>query len=290
MSDEYFKRQISITVEPMDPLDGLDCTFHIEKSLSPKHPNTIDLRVFNLSKDTRGALNNLKQVTVTIKAGYGEREDIHGLPVIFYGDVRNIFHQTDGPDWITYITSGDGGVVNSQARSSQSFSTGTFYKDVLSKLLDDIDASGIGTKNARAAIANPKVNPSISKQFKKGTAVSGSSIDQFDSLARSCGMEVSVQNRQIQVLKRGSALSIDVVVLSPESGLIGSPQQDLKKIVKARSLLNGNIQPGVIVRIESFQFQGFFKVSKATYIGDTSGNDWFVDIECKAVNIDGSKT
>lgn len=291
----FFKRQISLTVgDPQDPknalgLDSFDCTFQIEKSLSEKTPNTLDLRVYNLSKDHRDALAKPKLVTVMIKAGYGEETDVKTLPLLFYGDVRNVFSQIDGPDWITYITSGDGEIVNREARVSQAFSSGTYYKDVISKVLDQIDAAGVKTGNARKSINDPAVNAGLNKKFIKGTTITGGAFDQLGKLIRPCGMECSIQDLEVQILKAGSASSPDAVLLSPMTGLIGSPQRDLDKILKARSLLNGDIKPGRMLQIDSSQFKGFYRVDKATYIGDKSGSDWFVDIEGKEVTLRGAK-
>lgn len=284
----FFKRQISLTVDTLG-LNGFDCTFHIEKNLSHKTPNSLDLRIYNLSKDHREQLQQLKRVTVQIKAGYGELSDIPTLPLLFHGDVRNVFSQIDGPDWITYVTSGDGEIVNREARVSQAFSSGTLYKDVIAKVLDQIEAAGVKTGNARKSLNDATVNSGITKQFISGTTIAGGAIDQLGKLLKPCGMECSIQDLELQILKKGTASSPNAVLLSPMTGLIGSPQRDLDKIVKARSLLNGEIKPGRMIQIDSSQFKGFYRVDKATYVGDKSGSDWFVDIECKEVTITGAK-
>ncbi|MNL75469.1 hypothetical protein D3C87_2012800 [compost metagenome] len=79
-------------------------------------------------------------------------------------------------------------------------------------------------------------------------------------------------------------------VISRSSGLIDLPyfvQGDVRRKkddkakkagVQVKILLNPEIVPGSIVKIEDENFNGFYKVSSLRSYGEWRGNDWYTDL------------
>jgi len=71
------------------------------------------------------------------------------------------------------------------------------------------------------------------------------------------------------------------VLLTPETGLIGSPTPQNDGRVSAQSLLQPDLIPGRQVQIKSKHVQGMYVVETAQYEGETAGDAWFVNITAR---------
>lgn len=110
---------------------------------------------------------------------------------------------------------------------------------------------------------------------------------------------------KLNLVNTSDAYSKTAIVVTPTTGLIGTPQQT-EDGASFRCLLNPNIkiaQPYVVVKIDNTVIRqmkaqpnsgtlpspldkdGQYKVFGVTYSGDTRGNDWYVDV--MGVNLEG---
>jgi hypothetical protein len=71
------------------------------------------------------------------------------------------------------------------------------------------------------------------------------------------------------------------VVLTPTTGLIGTPSHGEKGAINAVSLLNGEIKPGRKVDIECRSLVGSYRATAVTHSGDTQGSDWYSSFEAE---------
>jgi hypothetical protein len=262
--------------EGVDGEPGLRVAFKIEKS-DGKEPNKSEVTVSNLSPDTRGRLQK-KGVKLTLEAGY----DATGVSRIFRGDVRTIDHVRNGADWDSKFKGGDGERAWRFARVSESFAAGAGAGDVLDYLAN---ASGLQIGNVPTVIANLTVG------YDHGYVVSGKWKDEMDKLVRSIGYVWSVQDETLQVLLPGQSSTAAVPLISPDSGLIGSPEfgtpekKGKPALVKFKSLLVPT-QPGARVHLKSERYDGNVRVKKVEISGDSHGGDWYTTIQ--GVLLDGA--
>lgn len=290
MGERLFDRLCQVIIQDRK-LDGLSVDFRIDRSLEPAQ-NTADISVYNLSEDTRKHLSGVKTgVVCKINAGYkgpsptspatnaalssiGIVGDSGEPPLIFLGSLRQLTHLRDGPDWITRISSGDG---DEQRKAPVSFSLGpgTSFQAAVKKVIDSMK---VGVGNAAQAILQGKFQD-VGAVFVEGVTVHGNGGDELRRLLRSAELDYSIQNGELQVLPIGKALATTAVKLSPATGLVGSPEVGAKGKIKFRSLMNAQIYPGRKVLIDSASVSGVFRCDRAVYIGQTRGNDWYVDGE-----------
>ncbi len=270
---EQFDRIASVIIGNKD-ISGLDVAFRVKKTLTPD-PNKAEISVYNLGSETRSSVETAKTVHVKLKVGYRAA----GLSQLFQGDLRRAFSAYKPPDWVTTIRTGDGETAHATARVNKSFKSGATIQQVLSEITT---ALGIGAGNATQKFNGAQLRNALSA-FSKGIQLSGQATKELERLAKSAGFEYSIQDGQLQILNIGEALAGTAVLLSPESGLVGSPEPGAKGLIKARALLNPNIFPGRKIKLESRTLKGFYRVESAEYVGDTAGDDWYVDIEGKEV-------
>lgn len=241
---------------------GLDCVFRVKKTLKPE-PNTCELRVYNLADTTRHVLQASDRVMVRVEAGY---ED--AVSQLFFGEVRSAQSSIQGPDIITEISSGDSEKEMQTARVSMSIGAGTSAVVVLQQIAD---ALGVGIGNALVVASTLHSN-----FFGDGSALFGNAAVALSAFCASADLEWSIQDGNLQLLQRGTALETRGPMLSAGTGLIGSPAIDHKGIVTASALIQPGIIPGAYVGIESLAFSGVFRVLECEWVGDTRGNDWSV--------------
>ena len=266
-------------------IEGLRAQFKIKKTAT-KEPNECELSIWNLSETSRAALQ-AKGTRIIVEAGY-----ISTASVIFAGDSSIIDHKHEGPDWISRIQCGDGERAFKFATLNQSFGPGVSVLEVFKKAAGQLVFKGVSIDNAVK-----QAQTELTGQFTQGYVLSGRAFSAAAQLAESYGLELSIQDGQLQLIRRASTTQDQAVVLSASTGLIGSPEHgtpaaaapDGRKkpqVLKAKSLLQPGIRAGGRVRIEAESpgNNGDFKVLTVVHDGDTHGGSWYSEIEAVPVS------
>jgi len=257
--------------DPKQP--GLRIQFKVEKS-TDKHPNSSELIITNLNKDSRSGLQK-KGVKVIIEAGYQST----GVSRIFAGDVRTVDHIRGEATWDTTMKLGDGERSWKFARVNESFAPGTGAGTILKFLANK---TGLQIGNVPTEVAN------LTQSFDHGYTVHGPVWRSLSELARSVGYTVSIQAGTVQILRPGATLgngsTSEVPEITPDTGLIGSPEMGTPEkkgkpqLVKFRSLMRPST-PGAVVKLRSDRYDGFLRVKKCSFDGDTAGGPYYTDYE-----------
>lgn len=251
-------------------IEDLRVRFTVTKT-SEKEPNTAEIIVSNLASATRAGFE--KAGKVLLLAGYAET-----LAVVFAGDISVVKHHHTGADWETTIQCGDGERAIKHSRISESFPPGVTIPDVLATV-----AKRKGVDLGQSPKQTAGVSPG--EQFTQGLALYGKASKELDKVLRARGYEWSIQDGKLQVLRPGAATTETAVELTPESGLVGSPEMGTpekkggRPLLTARSLLQPEIRPGRRVRVKSSHVDGVFVARKVVHTGDTAGGDWNTEIE-----------
>jgi len=275
---QLFRRSIDVVVGSKR-LTGLDCAFEIVKTLRAE-PNTCKLKVYNLAEDTRAEFEQLAPrkrwqtdgIPVRIEAGYGDDRAL-----LWNGDLRNIYTEIDGPDWITSMDSGDGCLAWQNARVNQSYGPMTSVQTVLRALVSKL---GIGQGNLDDVIKDVQVL-GMGTLYPHGVVLSGSVAQEITDFCRSTGLEWSIQDGTFQILDHGQALRDKALLVSSDTGMVGSPSVDVDGIATVKTLLIPDVRVGCILSLDTARVKGDYRVEKATWSGDTSSDDWYVTMQAR---------
>lgn len=280
--------------------------FSIEKGAG-ENPNKCTCRVFNLNPASRALVETVNNVLI-LKAGY--KQDVGEL-TIFTGTVTRAITKRENADFVTELEMSDGGLEYRDTKTSFSFAPGVTGQQVLTNIAATF---GLPIRPLPAEIAQ--------KQYSEGFAFVGRSRE---AMAKACdylGLEWSIQNRELQILKKGKAVAQQAFVLSPETGLIGSPESEHKTLSekaaakkgitekqkgvrvtfgtddasgdkgkklevqgwKVKTLLQPAMQPGGYVRLDTKSIkEEFFRIEAVTHSGDTHGPDWQSELTLRYV-------
>jgi hypothetical protein len=268
---------------------GLDVWFHIKRSLKPKEPNTCDLRLYNLAPSTRDAIAQsaqvapsyaqpalvkgaqpLKIVSVQIDAGY-----VGNMETIFLGEMRSAQTTVSGPDEITELQSGDADQAMLLARSTTHLGKGASNAyNVATQLLADMGCKGGNIATVAAVLKAAPLYPN-------GVTLKGCSHDLLCDLARSCALEVTIQNKIAQWTSLGQPLGGEAYSVGSDTGLIGSPTVDTKGVLSLEMLMAPGIAPGKPIVMNGKYIKGLYRIFAVTTLGDTNGREWSHKIEAK---------
>jgi len=249
---------------------GLRIVGKISKS-NQKEPNTAEVTIYNLAPTTRSQLQQ-KGLRVLVEAGYREA----GLARVFLGDSRSTDHKRNDADMVTLIKCGDGERAMRYARASGSFAAGSTVGQVVQLCAD---AMGLGLGNVGAQL------PNLQRKLFNGWTVHGAAASELERVLRAVGYRYSVQDGQLQILAPGQSLATGVPLISPDTGLVGSPEMGSPEkagkpaALKFRSLLRTDVRPGGRVHLRSERYNAIFALRKTVHTFDTMGGDWYTDME-----------
>jgi hypothetical protein len=275
-----YDRDISLQIGPESlagfEITGLRMQFSVKKTMATNTVNTCDLTINNLSRDTLSKLRATNHNTMVIlKAGY---KNNGGASTIFIGNMVNSWTDYKKPNIETHFTLHDGEYTLRTSKVNLSASAGSSAKNLL--------------KNAVAQIGLPQQIAGAIDQFSdkilnKGMTFLGTANNALNEIAQYMELQWSIQDGKLVLVRAGAPSQDSGVLLTPETGLIGSPER-ISSIVPATaaeqkavdgwrftSLLIPAIMPLSLVSVQSNDIpHGTFKVISVEHKGDTHSSDW----------------
>ena len=277
----YFERVCKVVIENRTRISIEHCKikFEIIKSYMAKD-NTAKVEIYNLGRDTRELITQSDSL-VTVYAGHLKNT---GLVAIGSGDVTRVQTNRDRTEVVTEMYLSEG--IKRVRTSPISFAFAFNSNATLSVILKEI------TKQTKINFKVIEANENV--QIKMGYSDAGSFDHVLDNLAIEFGFSWSIQNGVCIIKGTNEVKRREVLVLSPQTGLILHPESvkkvsrklaksDITKLGKnirsVQTLLQPRVQIHDVVKLESQDLKGLFEVQKITHIGDTRGNDWYTNFE-----------
>jgi len=260
MSNLLFDRQASLIIDRLK-FESEQFTFEFEIPFDDDTtPNESTVKIYNLKDDT---LNRIKKgQKVTVNAGY--KNDVG---VVLSGYISKVTTDKTGLDRITTIL-----VLDSQSIDDKKTIKKSYKRNIrASQIIRDL-ANSLGLKIAVLSLPNDRV-------YKKGYVINGEVLAELEKVAKDCGAIVYINKSQtyIRSLKSGDDTRF---ILKPDTGLIDSPSPFEEEDVTGytvKSLLQHRITTASIIRLESRQIKGTFRVKSGTH--KWSGNDFITTMD-----------
>jgi hypothetical protein len=265
---EFFRTQPNATV-----VTDLRLSFTVERSLG-SDPNTCSITITNLAETTRAAFQT-KPLHIRLDVGFdGNTERL------FTGDLRWAHSKRTRTGWDTIMQIADGDRAYRFARVNRSFKSGVTTKTALEET-----AKSMGLKFP-TTLEDAK---ELFTKFQSGLTLSGPSSREMTRLLKPHGMNWSIQNGQLQILRNRDARQEQAILVNQDTGMIGSPefgsppQPGKPPVLSVRMLIYPSVVPGSKIRVESDEIKGLFRVDRVTHTGDTHGSEWYTTMEAKSL-------
>lgn len=235
------------------------------KTFKGSKPNECTHTIHNLSDATIAQLEAPNQ-TLQIKAGttfVGE---------IFKGQItsRGVVTKNDIPNRTTTITAKDGRRIYRDTQVSRAYPPNTTVQSVVQDLLT-LSGLPVGTGS---------VYPTDS--FPAGWAHQGLWRQALTEILAPRGFYFTIQGGVIYVLNEASTAPGNVPLLSPSTGLIGSPTRT-KQGCNVASVLNSAIIAGRGIQVQSQFFNGLYRCAVVEHRYDTDGLMWRTDAQTEVI-------
>lgn len=258
-----------------------DMSFKHEKTIEIKNPITCYL---NISIDSAGSANmgvfqfinlspevraNLwqdvysvgdKRISLTFQAGYGypdEGADKYILPMVFFGEVKECTSTKDGKstEWVTNVQAFEGGYFYEYGFCNSTLVKGTEFIDLVNHLLESDNNTQIGS-----------ITPDIKPLARNKTFIGQT----MDLLGREYGgYEVFIDKGKLNVLDANDVLPSELLALTAESGLLGSPKRSSTQVI-VDLLFEPQVRCGQEISLKSDslpQFNQAYKVMSVKHSG-----------------------
>lgn len=218
-----------------------------------------EIEVYNPAPATIAAAE-ARGAVIRLLAGYEVPE------LLFEGSpIRDgVMVRKEGVDRILSIVARTGGVQLEQARLSLSFAQGTRASDVVAEA-----ARALGLPLGVVRLGQDYDLPA-------GFSYSGNANELLSRLVQSAGSTLTVRDGVLQALPSGEDTGELVTLLTPETGLLGSPTRRAGKkraLVELEAQLIPSLRPGKRVAVESANLSGVFVVRDVTFEIDLFGEN-----------------
>lgn len=231
-------------------------------------PNAVDVSIYNLSAESRAILDAFDaegaELLLVLQAG----TEADGLRDIAVADIVDVEHTRKGPDWITSIEAGEGERVYTDAHLSVSLLPGATVDQILTTVTSVYAEAGITLDRSRLE-SLPQV------QRLRGFSYEGPASDGIEALARELGIKATSQLGKLVLSTDVPTAAVRSVVLSPDTGLVGTPKRTKSKRDGLRweveALFRLAIQVGDVVAVKSTAWTGTGIVDELEASGDTHG-------------------
>lgn len=263
---QLFGRVCELTVGALK-FSALRMSFRITATIGSK-PNSAEISIYGLSETSRAACA-VKGTEVRLVAGYRDT-----AALIFAGQVTHGTSMREAGGWVTVLEAKDG-MPQWTSRVRKSLHQATKHRELVKMLADQM---GLQVSNAQLDLAG-------SGATNGPTTMYGFAHAEMDVLCRSLGLEWSIQRGRLVLVREGTATAETAVLLTPETGLVGTPQRQAqengkKRIVQVVSKLQPTIKPGRLIELRSQTLSGLLRCSKVETVGDTHGAEWDCSCEC----------
>lgn len=238
-------------------------TFDVKRVKGSK-PNEAKITIANLSDYTIAFLEQPDQV-VQLLAGEG------AVQQLFAGSIltsRGCTTTDETPERVTTILAKDGHRVWRDTTYSASYPPGTNVTLVVNDLV------------ARSGLPLGHMDPIPALQFPSGWAFLGKWRDALAEVLLPLGYYYTIQDQALYVLNGSTVAPGNVPLISPTTGLIGSPKRT-KKGVDVTCVLNPAVRPAWGLQLKSRGFKGLYRTVNVRHVGDSGGIKWQTVAQCE---------
>lgn len=175
--------------------------------------NEATIRIYNLNEKNRAELrkdqdDQGRRKDISLIAGYG-----NSMAIIMSGQVMQAWSERQGVDVVTEIRCFDGGYGFANSQMALQFAKGTPRQVIVEEMVRTLSQHGI---NRGAVTEFPGTIP-------RGNSYVGATIDELRRLTEG---QMFVDNGLLYVLGRDEVVDDAVIVIDPNSGLLGTPRRE----------------------------------------------------------------
>lgn len=249
--------------------------FDISKTLT-KTPDQGVIQLYNLTAGNDILFNwDKKKARVILKCGYENIEP----DIVYSGEVIQYERMFERTDIISVLSVGDGYDVLTKANLIRSYKAEMDISKIIDDVIKEVKSAGVEIAgDVKKKIADIKA---LGKKADSGLSISGLLSSALDTLLKPYNKTFTIQNDVLKIVEIGQeTITSTPTLLTPDTGLIGSPAKTKDGLEFTALIQPGKFNPGQFIEIKSRDFDGKYKIIKSNFIGDSHSDDWYVRGVC----------
>lgn len=268
-------------------LSALRIVFKTQKG-DVETPNRAEISVYNLAPATVSRIRR-EFTRVVLAAGYEGN-----CAVIFDGQIRQTrVWREGGVDTVLSILAADGDQAYNFAAVNTTLTAGAKPADQVRVCQGAFSDQGAGAGYLPELAGQP---------LPRGKVMYGMARDYMRDAAVTTGTTWSIQDGKVQMVPLRGYLPGQAVLLTHETGLVGTPEQTQEGInvcclINPRLRIGGRIKldnasikqaqtdlKAAAQRAATLDHDGVYRILKVEFSGDTYGNDWYANMVCVGID------
>lgn len=270
-----------------------------------QHPDWMYARVTNLSDQTAMSMM-VENADVQLRAGYEGR-----YGTIFKGKLAQARKgkEPNGTDKFFDVLATSNQQAYGYATVNKTLQAGAKPRDLAQVAIQAMQQQG--------GISVGYLTGNLDRgSLPRATSMFGLARDLLRYVSESTDSSWAIQNEQLQIVGNKEYMPGGTIIASPETGMIGQPEQQLKGIV-VKMLLTSDARYGQQIHIDQKYIQramfsitgpgqgsaavaiqramvaplsptGTYKIVRVDHDGDNRGNDWYTTLLCIALDASGN--
>jgi hypothetical protein len=263
-------------------IKDLNVVFKVFKSdkVDDSNSGTATIKIFNLSKDSIDRIERDQAVILSV----GYETDVNPLKTIFFGQIMEVSNIKTGMETETTLICADGYIPKREGFTSRAFEPDKTVGDIITRIVEEDMQLSVAPFN-NGTLGDDK---GIKKLFSKGSSYIGNSSELITTLCKNNFLTWIIKSGIVYVYPIDGSSKVRLFNISANTGMVGSPERlvtsasklkkakDLKQGYKVKALINGAIDIGGLVSVESefIEKGSTFRVSKMVISGEVEGADW----------------
>ena len=269
-------------------ITDLHIKFHIKKTSDSQH-DTCEIEIYNLSKQTIAVFDK-EDVLVQLEVGYRDQP----LQLLFRGTKTFMTTSKEETDVKTTVQCADGFTITREGTVAVSNPSGSNIKTIINSIVNN----GMKSTDGSSAIKTVEFQggaDAFSKVYQNGFSAVGSAAQQLKSVCEDNNLTYTITNNDtLTIWPKDKDNKYSATVLSPDNGLISSPEsmsQEIQKLksqkgtpseagIRFKCLLNPSLVAGSNVKIQgTFNRDGVYTAQSITHTGGYESEEWHTEIE-----------
>jgi hypothetical protein len=284
LSDLQFIRRYALEIDDANGvrhvIEGLRISFEISQTLWG-FPATSKITIYNMARDRIKQLQSAYS-KIRLAVSYGDNQP----KTLFLGKVVNVFALRQNETSMTEFYCIDSFEGHTFTYISKTWAEKTSLKTIVQDVINTMPGVTGGSLAALDGINVPDITTGV-----------GHSGKFLNRLAEAYGFWWTIQLGEMFIIKKnGTLLEEDAIVITKNSGMIGSPT--ITEIgINVTALLNPDLRPFKLIKVESVAPQtnmgnlyfrdiqntrtlgtGLYRIQSVTHTGDTWDNTWQSEI------------
>ena len=267
-------------------LDVSDLHITFEARYARETESFATVRIYNLNRETETRIIS-EGDRVIVEAGYQSEGDSKAgqYGVIFDGQVIYPSRSKESnTDYVLTLLCVDGSNKLNKNFVSMACRRGQNQRQLLQA----------ACANARVPIPVDYISQGLSPQkLPRGKVLFGVAKDMVENIARGNAATYYMVNGVLKVTKTTDPVDGEGIVVTPETGLIGTPTQT-QYGADFKLLLNPSVKLGMLIQLKNSEINErqakpgegqtpldtdrIYQAIEVTFVGDTRGNDWYTNV------------